>query len=57
MLDFELTLTNPDDYNKKYTISTDNKEKLWITRETGEGAEFNERDFYKLIDAFYNENF
>ena len=57
MFNFTFTIINSDNPDQRYEISMNKDNKVWISDGTGEGGEFNDKAFFKVIDKFYKENF
>ena len=57
-MQFSLQIIDPSDPTKNLTLKHSYRpETVWITREDGEGGEFDLKKLYGCLDKFYNDNF
>lgn len=57
MIRIEFTIFNPDNPESQYIITPNDESSFWITKGDGEGAEFESKKLFKVIDKFYKDNF
>lgn len=57
MLQFELTIRNPNNLTEMYVISARDDLSIWLEKGDGEGGEFKTAKLFEVIDKFYKDNF